>query len=234
LLKNEARWLREQLQALPIEDLSPLLSIGSGTADFRSERQPWIEGDVFAPLERRGGGVDHHEYVAGPGVDLVGDLSDPSFLESLPTIGTRSVLCANVLEHLLDIDKPVKALSDAVAPGGYLIVTVPRAYPYHPDPIDTMYRPSPDEIAALFPELTSRASAEVPCGTLVGYALSARGKGTMIRNALRFSRDRTGESASPGQNAATAKREGWLGYVFRQTLISCVVFQRPNGGAAPR
>ena len=197
-----------QLGTLPIEGLSPLLSIGSGTAEFRQERQPWIENEVFAPIERRGASVVHHEYLAGAGVDIVGDLSDPGFLSSLRTLGTRSVLCANVLEHLADVKNPVKAVSDAVVPGGYLIVTVPRAYPYHPDPIDTMFRPSPAEVAALFPELTCVASAEVPCGTLIGYALSTRGKLTMIRNAVRFSRVEPGERRPLRRRRPRAEKVG--------------------------
>ncbi len=34
--------------------------------------------------------------------------------------------------------------------GGLVFVTVPFSYPHHADPIDTMYRPSPEEIAQLF------------------------------------------------------------------------------------
>lgn len=32
-----------------------------------------------------------------------------------------------------------------------LIITVPYDYPYHADPIDTMYRPSPNELNQLLP-----------------------------------------------------------------------------------
>jgi len=34
--------------------------------------------------------------------------------------------------------------------GGLVFVTVPFSYPYHRDPIDTMYRPGPTELAELF------------------------------------------------------------------------------------
>ena len=34
--------------------------------------------------------------------------------------------------------------------GGLAFVTVPFSYPYHRDPIDTMYRPSPVELSLLF------------------------------------------------------------------------------------
>lgn len=228
MLRNEARWLRRELASLPIEDLSPLLSIGSGTAEFRQDRQPWIEGEVFGPFQRRGGVVVHHEHQPGAGVDLVGDLSDAAFLSSLERLDVRSVLCANVLEHLPDIEPVARALTNAVAPGGYLAVTVPRAYPYHPDPIDTMLRPSPAGLAALFPDMDCLASDEVRCGTLLAYAFSAKGKATMIRNALRFGRERR---ATPTVSETAAiepsGREGWLRYVFRSTSISCAVLRRP-------
>ena len=44
----------------------------------------------------------------------------------------------------------------------WLIVTVPFSYPYHRDPIDTMYRPSPSELSQLF------AGARMLDGTILG------------------------------------------------------------------
>jgi hypothetical protein len=39
---------------------------------------------------------------------------------------------------------------EIVGPGGLIFVTVPYSYPHHRDPIDTMFRPNPEELAALF------------------------------------------------------------------------------------
>jgi hypothetical protein len=47
-----------------------------------------------------------------------------------------------------------------VRPGGIIVVTVPRSYPHHADPIDTLYRPTPEEAAALFPH-SSLVAAEI-------------------------------------------------------------------------
>ena len=47
-----------------------------------------------------------------------------------------------------------------VRPGGIIVVTVPRSYPHHADPIDTLYRPTPEEAAALFPQ-TALVAAEI-------------------------------------------------------------------------
>jgi hypothetical protein len=51
-----------------------------------------------------------------------------------------------------------------VAPGGVIVVTVPRSYPRHGDPIDTLYRPTPHEAAALFPDTLTVASQVIDIG----------------------------------------------------------------------
>jgi len=33
---------------------------------------------------------------------------------------------------------------------GYLVVSVPHSYPFHADPIDTLFRPAPDEVVTMF------------------------------------------------------------------------------------
>ena len=35
--------------------------------------------------------------------------------------------------------------------GGYIVFTVPYSYPFHRDPIDTMFRPTLDELISLIP-----------------------------------------------------------------------------------
>lgn len=233
MLKNEAVWLQNQLDLLPDAALSPLLSIGSGTSETRNGRQPWIGARVFDPLERRGLDIVHHEFQAGPGVDVVGDLNDPGFLAGLPELGARSVLCCNVLEHVPDPAMLAKALTAAVAPGAYLVVTVPRAYPYHPDPIDTMLRPSVAQLAELFPDLRVVRGEEVPCGTLLSYALSVKGKHTMVANGVRHAMRRdakgdgeNGKAAVPPPAAVPGASPS--GYLFRQTKVTCMVLGRPS------
>ena len=59
------------------------------------------------------------------------------------------MLCCNLLEHVIEPDRLACHCLDLVAAGGLLFVTVPFSYPYHRDPIDTMYRPNPAELAEL-------------------------------------------------------------------------------------
>lgn len=225
MLKNEAAWLGRELGAIPVASLSPLLSIGSGSAAGRA-RQPWIDEHVFGPLQHRGVSVLHHEHRMAPGVDVAGDLADPAFLERLASLGASSVLCANVLEHLEAPGVLAGALARAVAPGGYVVVTVPRAYPYHPDPIDTMLRPSVQELAGMLPGLDLVRGDEVPCGSLLSYAWSVRGKRAMVVNGLRAAlrRDRAPTGTRPARPAGRAASA--TSYVLAPTAVTCAVFVR--------
>jgi len=149
VLEAEAQWLGERAAALP-DDAFPLLNLGSSTDHFRRVEQPWVHERLFAPLERRGARVVHADLKMQPGVDIVGDLLDPGGRDELRAVGARSILCSNMLEHVADRDVAIAAIRDLWPPGGHLLVTVPSAFPYHPDPIDTRYRPTPDELAGAF------------------------------------------------------------------------------------
>jgi SAM-dependent methyltransferase len=185
LLRAEAAWLADRLEELPAESLSPLLSIGSGDARLRTTLQPWIERTVYAPLARRGVEVLHHDLEPAAGVDVAGDLTNPEFLGSLGQLGIRSVICCNVLEHVPDPVQVAAAITRAVGPGGYLIASVPSRYPYHPGPIDTLFRPTTEELQRLFPGLMTATSAEIRCESLVAYLLASPTKWTSLAHGVR-------------------------------------------------
>ena len=81
-------------------------------------------------------------------------------------------MCCNVLEHLTDRRPLLEAFGSLVAPSAHLIVTVPRRFPYHADPIDTMYRPTVADLGAELSGFTlvsgedrrNRNPMEVPVG----------------------------------------------------------------------
>ena len=231
MLTKEATWLREELARLSGESLDPLLSIGSGTTDAREVLQPWIAGLVLEPLERRGVRVIHHEYAEGPGVDVAGDLGDPAVAAHLRGLGARSVLCCNVLEHLADRSPVTALLESLVAPGGHLIVTVPRRFPFHPDPIDTMYRPSVAELASEFPRLQLERGEEIQCGTLLSYLRSSGSLRRSLKNGVRVAlarlrRDQGADPATPvGDSGPTAGGASALPYLFRSTAVTCAVLR---------
>jgi SAM-dependent methyltransferase len=217
VLRAEAAWLARELERLPVADLSPLLSVGSGHAELTQD-QPWIHGAVYEPLGRRGVQVLHHELEPAPGVDVAGDLTDPAFAAGLSELEVRSVMCCNVLEHLPDPARVAATIEGLVAPGGYAIVTVPRRYPYHPGPIDTMFRPSPAELRALFPGLEERRVAEIRCESLLSYLLASPKKRTAIGRGLRSFANRSDGAAVPLRHS--------LRMLFASTAVSAVILRR--------
>ncbi|MEA2442964.1 MAG: hypothetical protein QOJ12_256, partial [Thermoleophilales bacterium] len=77
---------------------------------------------------------------------------DPEFRAHLKaTVGARSCLVSNLLEHVADPEAMARAVVDVLPPDGLLIVSGPASFPHHPDPIDTLFRPTISELHALFP-----------------------------------------------------------------------------------
>lgn len=163
--REEAAWIGERLSSLPREQISPMLELGAATQHFRTVFQPHIDREIHAPLRERGVVVVHADAKSGDGVDIHGDVTDPKIRARLRGVGARCVLCCNMFEHVRDRAGLAAICDEALAPGGVLVVTAPRSYPYHLDPIDTYFRPSPEEIAALFPGYELVASEAVKSGT---------------------------------------------------------------------
>src|SRR5262245_37749519 len=145
MFEAESRWVGDRLAAYPTERLSPLLNIGSSTSEFRERVQPWTVANIFAPLTARGVEVVHLDSRSGPGIDIRADLLDDPDLARVAMRRYRALLCCNVLEHVRDATGFARRCAGLVEPGGVIIVTVPRSYPHHSDPIDTLYRPTPRE-----------------------------------------------------------------------------------------
>jgi hypothetical protein len=162
MVEAEARWLRGMLDGFPPDRLSPLLSLGSSSAEIREAVQPWIADQVFHPLQTRGVEVDHVDMRELSRVDVRADLTDPSDMRRLSLFRARAVLCCNLLEHVAEPERLARHCLELVAPGGLLFVTVPFSYPHHRDPIDTMYHPGPAVLAEL---LATRACSKAPSST---------------------------------------------------------------------
>ena len=150
MFRAEAEWLGELLRQYSREDLSPLLNIGSSTRAFREQEQPWTERCVFAPLANRGVRVLHLDSREGEGIEIRADILSRADLPGIKALTARSVLCCNILEHVRNPAALAQTCVEIVGSSGLIFVTVPFSYPHHRDPIDTMYRPSPDQLAVLF------------------------------------------------------------------------------------
>jgi hypothetical protein len=150
MFEREAAWLERLLRERSTSELSPLLNLGSSTRAFREVEQPWCERLLFAPLRHRGVRVIHVDAREGEGIEIKADVLEAAELPRLKALGAKAVLCCNMLEHVRDPRLLARRCIDIVGPGGLIFVTVPFSYPFHRDPIDTMFRPSPGELARLF------------------------------------------------------------------------------------
>jgi hypothetical protein len=148
VFQAEAARLRGILLDRP--DVSPLLNLGSSTGHFREIIQPHIERELFGPLRKAGVKVVHSDLKEDEGVDVAGDILDPEIRRRLKEMGFKSILLSNLLEHVTDREAVAAACEEIVGSEGCILATVPSSCPYHADPIDTYFRPSPAELAPLF------------------------------------------------------------------------------------
>lgn len=151
MLKKEAIWLADKIFSLNQEKVFSLLDIGSSTKKLRMKYSPWIDEYIYDPAKSQGKNIIHMDMKKSPDVDVVGDLSDKTFLANLKKMNVNSVLCANLLEHVTNKKEICNSIVDLIPSGGYVFVTVPYKFPFHIDPIDTMFRPNVEELAVLFP-----------------------------------------------------------------------------------
>ena len=165
MFQKEAAWLAQRLAGYSAEALSPVLNLGSSTEEFRSKTQPWIDELIFAPLRQRNVQVIHCDLKQAPGVDLTHNILEEEGFAALKALQPRTVLLCNILEHVLEPGLLTRRALDVLQPGGRLIVTVPRSYPHHRDPIDTMFRPTPEDVATFVPEAILEHAAILPTGT---------------------------------------------------------------------
>ncbi len=216
MLKAEAAWVGAALAAMPAARMAPVLDIGSSDRVHRTETQPWIEERVFAPLAARRVEVVFADVRAAPGVGVAADLGTCAGLAKLRAVGARTILCCNVLEHVPDPAAFAVRLAALAAPGTRLVVTVPHRYPYHRDPIDTMFRPNVAELAALFPSCRLERGAVVVGGSY-REQFARRPLTLLLRHLLRL--------PAPFLGWAAWKRSvGKLQYLVRPYEVACACF----------
>jgi len=150
MFQKEAQILGEYLGEIPARELSPLVNIGSGSSKFRERNRPWVDRMIFAPLRKRKVEITHVDIETRQGVDLVADILTDDGFENIRRIKPKMVLLTNVLEHVHEPRKFAQRCLDMLESDGRLLITVPRSYPHHGG-IDTMLRPTPEEIAAFVP-----------------------------------------------------------------------------------
>ena len=151
MMRCDAEWLASSLARFRPDELSPIINLGSSTRTFRERKQPYMDALVFKPLRERGIAIVHSDLKESDGVDIAGDIFNDATLAALRAVRPRAVICTHMFEHVRDRDELRRRLLDLLPQGGLFFVTVPSSYHEHNDPIDTMYRPTPAELAAAFP-----------------------------------------------------------------------------------
>ena len=217
---QEAAWIGQKLRALT--ERRVVLNLGSGTKRFREVSKPYIDRDIFDPLVRAGARVVHADLKSGEGIDVSGDLFDPAVQARLRELRPDALLACNIMEHLpTDVRARFPAVIDSIlAPGGVLVITVPYSYPYHADPIDTLYRPSPKELCALFPGYEV-LEARTIASESYGDEFVAGGPLRMVRKVMRM----FFPFVRPKRWLSHAHRMFWL---FRPYQLTGVVLRKPT------
>jgi hypothetical protein len=219
---EEAKWFGTVLGRADGEKLSPVLNLGSSTLEYRTVVCPHIDTFMFRPLAQRGVRVFHADMKDGVGIDVVGSVLDDGTRARLLALGVRTVLCNNVLEHVVDVDAMCKALAAVCPEDGLLLISVPHAYPFHPDPIDNGFRPSVPELA----ELLRPHGFELQAGELVTFGSYGRSlvqkRGLIARDAYLL---------LAGLFDRTKWRVLFSNYAFltRDYDVTCAVFVRRRG-----
>ncbi|HEY1261393.1 MAG TPA: hypothetical protein VGF34_19250 [Stellaceae bacterium] len=218
MFEAEARWLCRALDTFAPARLTPMLNLGSSTAQVREGVQPWIENELLRPLRTRGVEIVHVDRREAPGVDLCADLTDPGDVPRLKALEPRALLCCNLLEHVVAPDCLARHCLDLLRPGGLVGVTVPYSYPHHRDPIDTMYRPGLAELERLF------AGARLLDGAIIGAGKSYRDDvrarpWILLRHLARF----PAPFLSLEKWRRSMAKLYWLGAEYR---ITCAVFEK--------
>ena len=218
--REEANLLAQWVGELNLPPDSTCLNIGSSTREFRERMQPHVAELFIRPLERQGIRFIHCDMKAADGVDEVGDILDPSFRKRLQSHRAKLLVCSNLLEHLSDPQEFADACAELVGPGSYALFSVPLAYPYHPDPIDTMLRLTPDQLAAMLPRWTVVRSAAITAGN---YWRDLKETGSPLSRLLRQSIRVALPFYRPARWRASASFLPWL---FRTYRVSAVLLRK--------
>lgn len=145
---KESEYLKTIIEELPIDDNTNILNIGSQSESY-IKTQPYIRRNIVEPTKKKKAKIVNLDIFEGPGVDLVGDITDKRFAEEIKN-KFNIIYSFNVLEHVTDIAKFTRALESIVPSGGYILISVPYKYPIHYDPIDNGFRPKPNELLNYF------------------------------------------------------------------------------------
>ena len=150
MLLAESEWIKSVIEELSLPPGTKVLNFGSQRAKVL-RYQPYIKDNIYSPVARKQWELLNFDLFPGEGVDISGNIMDDDCFTALAQRKFGVVFVFNVLEHLTDRISICSRIEKLLSSNDYLFVSVPFKYPIHNDPIDNMFRPTPDEVLQLFP-----------------------------------------------------------------------------------
>ncbi len=155
MFREEAEKIGNILESYKKDDLNPVLEIGSSTHEFRNEVKPYIDKNIHSKLSNRGIKIILSDFkpdldIKNPEDQIIGDVFDDEVFYKMISAKPRCILLCNILEHVTNPKKLCERILQISNEKTIIIVTVPFSFPYHRDPIDTLFRPSPEELIKNF------------------------------------------------------------------------------------
>lgn len=141
MLLTESYWYKDIIEK-HVKQNSLVLILGSSSKTFREIIQPYIYQNVYLALEKKNCNIVNVDLKEEEGVDISVDITKKEFIAKLQIMKADLIICSNLLEHIIDRDIFIDSVSAILKKDGMLIASVPYSYPYHSDPIDTLYRPT--------------------------------------------------------------------------------------------
>ena len=151
MLINEAKKINEYIETFLKGKKGIAINIGSSTTDFIDISQPYIRKFVLNPLSLNFK-ILNIDIKSQEGVDLVADFTTLEGQKSIASLNGNLYLISNLLEHIPDYNLGIQSISKLLNSGDVLILSGPKSFPYHPDPIDNMFRPNLKELRNFFEE----------------------------------------------------------------------------------
>lgn len=148
MLIEESLWIGNKIKTIVECNAYPILNIGSSTKEYRTIRQSFIQKNIFDLIPKEFQNVVHLDMKEAEGVDIVGNLYDKAFLESIKKRKFKTVLINNLLMYLGKKERQQlsQILEDILEKDGYIIVTNSHVFPPAHDPVESYYRASPEKM----------------------------------------------------------------------------------------
>ena len=150
---EESIWVKQTIHRI-VKQGDLCINLGSSDEGFYKYRQPHIYTNIVGHIrDTLQAELLNCDAKIAPGVDIAGDFTEPELLDHLFERQPTILLVNNLFEHMKPdvLSNFVSYLDKSANIGTKILITVPHSYPIHFDPIDTYFRPSPKDLAAMFP-----------------------------------------------------------------------------------